>query len=78
MKTIIEVITFVDFVRKKKIVDKVRDHCHLTDNHRGPAHSKNNINIAQKQSNFIPFVFPFFTMIFIYFVRSQLVKRFIK
>ena len=37
--------------------DKVRDHCHLTGNYRGHAHSKCNINVTQKQSNFIPFVF---------------------
>ena len=37
--------------------DKVRDHCHLTGNYRGPAHSKCNINVTQKQSNFIPFIF---------------------
>ena len=37
--------------------DKVRDHCHLTGDYRGPAHSKCNINVTQKQSNFIPFVF---------------------
>ena len=37
--------------------DKVRDHCHLTGKYRGPAHSKCNINVRQKQSNFIPFVF---------------------
>ena len=37
--------------------DKVRDHCHLTGSYRGPAHSKCNINVTQKQSNFIPFIF---------------------
>ena len=37
--------------------DKVRDHCHLTGNYRGPAHSKCIINVTQKQSNFIPFIF---------------------
>ncbi len=37
--------------------DKVRDHCHLTGKYRGPAHSKCNINVTQKQSNFIPFPF---------------------
>ena len=37
--------------------DKVRDHCHLTGDYRGPAHSKCNINVIQKQSNFIPFIF---------------------
>ena len=37
--------------------DKVRDHCHLTGVYRGPAHKTCNINVTQKQSNFIPFVF---------------------
>ena len=36
--------------------DKVRDHCHLTGKYRGPAHSRCNINVTQKQSNFIPFI----------------------
>ena len=35
----------------------VRDHCHLTGRYRGAAHEKCNINVKQKQSNFIPFVF---------------------
>ena len=37
--------------------DKVRDHCHLTGKYRGPAHNTCNINVIQKQSNFIPFIF---------------------
>ena len=37
--------------------DKVREHCHSTSIYRGPAHSKCNINVTQKQSNFIPFIF---------------------
>ena len=37
--------------------DKVRDHCHLTGNYRGPAHNTCNINVTQKQSTFIPFIF---------------------
>ena len=42
---------------KKILSDKVRDHCHLAGKSRGPAHSKCNINVTQKQSNFIPFIF---------------------
>ena len=57
MKKIMKIITFVDFVRKNIDCDKVRDHCHLTGNYRGPAHSKGNINVTQDQSNFIPFIF---------------------
>ena len=37
--------------------DKVRDHCHLTSNNAVPAHRICNINVTQKQSNFIAFVF---------------------
>ena len=45
------------FCEKEILSDKVRDHCHLTGDYRGPAHSKCNINVIQKQSNFIPFIF---------------------
>ena len=41
--------------------DKVRDHCHLTGEYRGPAHSKCNIKVTQDQSNFIPFIFQNFS-----------------
>ena len=44
-------------MRKKILSDKVKDHCHLTGKYRGPAHTKSNINVTQKQSNFIPFLF---------------------
>ena len=33
--------------------DKVRDHCHLTGNYRGPAHNECNLQVKQKDSNFI-------------------------
>ena len=36
---------------------KIRDHCHLTRNYRGPAHSICNIAFTQDRSNFIPFIF---------------------
>ena len=36
---------------------KVIDHCHLAGKFRGPAHSKCNINVTQKQSKLIPFIF---------------------
>jgi len=45
------------FCEKEILSDKVKDHCHLTGNYRGPAHNTCNINVTQKQSNFIPFVF---------------------
>ena len=45
------------FCEKNIESDKVRDHCHLTGKYRGPAHSNCNVNVTQKQSNFIPFIF---------------------
>ena len=45
------------FCEKEILSDKVRDHCHLTGNYRGPAHNTCNINVKQKDSNFIPFAF---------------------
>ena len=45
------------FCEKEITSDKVRDHCHLTGKYRGPAHNTCNINVKQKDSNFIPFAF---------------------
>ena len=45
------------FCEKEIIPDKVRDHCQLTGKNRGVAHSTCNINVTQKQSNFIPSLF---------------------
>ena len=45
------------FCEKEILSDKVRDHCHLTGSYRRPAHNTCNINVTQKQSNFIPFLF---------------------
>ena len=45
------------FREKGILSDKVRDHCHLTGKYRGPAHNTCNINVKQKDSNFIPFAF---------------------
>ena len=44
------------FCEKNIESDKVRDHCHLTGDYRGPAYSKCNFNVTQKQSNFLPFI----------------------
>ena len=57
MKKILKKIIICRFCEKEIITDKVRDHCHLTGKYTGPAHSKCNINVTQKQSNFIPFLF---------------------
>ena len=45
---------FCRFCEKNIEFDKVRDHCPLTCSYRGPAHSKCNINVTQKQSSVIP------------------------
>ena len=45
------------FCERKLLSDKVRNHCHLTDKNRGPAHNNCTLNVTQKQSNFIPFAF---------------------
>ena len=45
------------FCEKNIESDKVRDHCHLNGKYRGPAHNTCIINVTQKQSNFIPFIF---------------------
>ena len=50
-------INICRFCEKEIIFDKVRDHCHLTGKYRGPAHNTCNLNVTQKQSNFIPFIF---------------------
>ena len=50
-------INICRFGEKNIESDKVRDHCHLTGRYRRPAHSKLNINVTEKQSSFIPFLF---------------------
>ena len=45
------------FCEKNIESDKVRDHCHLTGKYRGPSHNVCNINVKQKDGNFIPFAF---------------------
>ena len=36
------------FCEKEILSDKVRDHCHLTGNYRGPSHNNCNINVSQQ------------------------------
>ena len=45
------------FCEKNTESEKVRDHCLMTGKYRGAAHSICWINITEKQSNFLPFVF---------------------
>ena len=45
------------FCEKTIESDKVRDPCHLTGKYRGSIHNVCNINVEQKDSNFIPFAF---------------------
>ena len=49
------------FCEKNIEPDTVRDPCHSTGKYRAPAHSNCNINVTQKQSNFIPFIFQNFS-----------------
>ena len=49
------------FCEKEIVSDKVRDHCHLTGEYREPAHNTCNINVKQKDCNFIPFAFQNFS-----------------
>ena len=45
------------FCQKIIECDKVRDRCHLTGKYKGSAHNNCKINVTQKQSNFLPFIF---------------------
>ena len=66
------------FCEKEILSDKFRDHCHLTGKYRGPTHNKCNINVIQKQSNFIQFIFHNFSMIVICSSRNWLIRKMIK
>ena len=50
------------FCEKNIESDKFRDHCRLTGKYRGPSHNVCTINVKQKYSNFIPFVFHNFSI----------------
>ena len=66
------------FCEKEISSDKVRDHCHLTGKYGGPAHSNCNINVTQKQSNFIPFIFHNFSNYDCHMFFKNLVDKKIK
>ena len=40
---------------------KVKNHCHFTGKYRGPVNNTCNINVTQRQSSFIPFIFLIFS-----------------
>ena len=52
-----ENINICRFCENEILSEKVRYHCHLTEKYRGPAHNVCNINVKQKDGNFIPFAF---------------------
>ena len=66
---------FCRFCEKEILSDKVRDHCHLIGKYRGPAHSKCNINVTQKQGSFIPFIFHSFSNYDCHMFFKRLVDR---
>ena len=55
--------------------DKNRDHCHLTRKFRGPADSRCNINIAQDQNNFFPFIFHNFSIYDCHIIFKEIVDK---
>ena len=57
MKKIIKKNDICRLCETEIIIDKVRDHCHLTCNYKRRAHKICNINVTQKQSNFLPNAF---------------------
>ena len=63
------------FCEKNIESDKVGDHCHLTCNYRGPAHSKCNIKVIQHQSIFMPFIFHNFSNYDCHLFFKKLVKK---
>ena len=67
------------FCEKNSDCDKIRDHCHLTGNYSGPAHSKSNNNVTQDK---VILYHSYFTILVILivtcFLRSYIIKRMIK
>ena len=61
------------FCEKEILSDKVLDHCHLTGKYRGPALNVCNINVKQKDSNFIPFAFHNFSIYDCHIIFKRLV-----
>ena len=63
------------FCEKTIEYDKVKDHCHLTGKYRGSAHNTCNINVTQKQSNFVPFRFHNFSNYHCHMFFKKLVDK---
>ena len=64
------------FCEKEIIVKNVRDQCQLTGKNKSPVHQICNINVKQKQSNFITFIFHNFNKYDCdQFLKSQLIKK---
>ena len=53
----------------------MRDHCHLTGKYRGPAHSNCNVNVREKQSIIIPFLFHIYSIYGCHMFLKKLVDR---
>ena len=70
-----KIINICRFCEKNIESDEVRDHCHLTGKYSGPAHSVCNINVPQKQSNFIPFVIDNFSIHDFHMFFKELVDK---
>ena len=62
MENFIEIITSVNFARKKRIVDEVIDHCHLPSKNKGTTQNECNVKVTQKQKKLFPFVFHKFSI----------------
>ena len=63
------------FCEKEFTDNKVRYHCHLTGKYTGPAHIKSKINVTQKRSNFIPFLFHSFSIYQCHLLFEKLVDK---
>ena len=63
------------FCEKGLLSGKISAFRHITGSYGGPAHSKCNMNVTQKRSNFIPFVFHKFSDYDCHLLFKKLVDR---
>ena len=75
IRKVLIIIIYVDHVKKKIEADSITDHCHFTGKSRVPAHQPCNINVTQKQSPFIPFVFRNFSIFDCHLFHKKLVDE---